>query len=328
MLKSWLGIDVSKDKLDVVLLQEDGSKKHKVYENNEMGCKKMVRWLERNARPDTHVCMEATGQYSLLAAEYLHQKGYKVSVVNPLRIKAYAQSRLTRNKTDRLDAYIIAEFCRSQDPAAWEPPSRAIRELQALVRYLDDLKSIRQQERNRLQSGITSECVIESLHSHIAMIDQQIKAVQQRINEWMEQEPELTHQKELLCSIPGIGELTAAKLLAEIKDVSAFDNAAQLAAYAGVTPRQHRSGSSVRGKSRQSKTGNSHLRKALYFPAIVASKHNPVVRSFCLNLENRGKIPMVIVGAAMRKLLHIVYGVLKSGKSFDPNYPGNLPVTP
>lgn len=319
MFKSWLGIDVSKDKLDVVLLQTE-RKQSGVFANNQAGCKKLVRWLANQQVDALHACLEATGQYSLLAAEVLYQAGYRVSVVNPLRIKAYGQSRLVRNKTDRLDALVIAQFCQNQHPPAWKPPSPAMQELQALVRYLEDLQSMRQQERNRLASGVKSSVVVEMLHDHIATLDHQIETVLERITDWINQHSELKQQKELLCSIPGIADLTAARLLAEIQDISVFENAPQLAAYAGVTPRQHLSGSSVHRKSRQSKTGNAHLRKTLYFPAIVACQHNPIIRAHCHRLEERGKLPMVIIGASMRKLLHIVYGVLKSGKPFDPNY--------
>ena len=319
MFKSWVGIDVSKDKLDVLMLRQD-ERKFKTFSNDQAGCKQLGRWLKRQQIKEHHVCMEATGQYSLLSAEYLYQKGYQVSVVNPLRIKAYGQSRLVRNKTDRLDAFIIADFCRSQCPPAWKPPSPAIKELQARVRYLEDLQSMRQQEHNRLHSGVTSPDIIQMLTEHIALLDQQIKTLKSDIAAWIDQHPELKRQKDLLCSIPGIADLTAAKLLAEVQDFHAFNSAAQLAAYAGVTPRQHLSGSSVHGKPHLSKTGNAHLRKALYFPAMVACKHNPFIRAQSQRLKQRGKLPKVIIGAAMRKLLHIAYGVLKSGQPFDPNF--------
>jgi len=319
MFKSWVGIDVSKDTLDVIILQQN-ERKFRTFSNDQTGCKQLSRWLKRQRIKEHHVCMEATGQYSTVSAEYLFQEGYQVSVVNPLRIKAYGQSQLVRNKTDRLDAFVIADFCRSQQPPAWKPLSPAIKELQARVRYLEDLQIMRQQERNRLNSGTTSPNVIQMLNDHIALLDHQIETLKGEIAAWINQHPELKHQKGLLCSIPGIADLTAAKLLAEVQDFHAFDSAAQLAAYAGVTPRQHSSGSSVRGKSRQSKTGNAHLRKALYFPAMVAITHNPIIRAHSQRLMERGKQPMVINGAAMRKLLHLAYGVLKSGQPFDPNF--------
>jgi transposase len=247
-----------------------------------------------------------------------------VSVVNPLRIKAYGQSRLIRNKTDKLDAFLIADFCLSQKPPLWSPPEPAVREVQELVRHLEDLQSMYQMERNRLKSGVRSLLVIDNLKQHIVYLEKQIKDVKISIQVHINQNRELKHQQCLLVTIPGIGKLTAAKLLGEIKNIHSFESAPQLAAYAGVTPRQRRSGSSVRGKSRFVKTGNANLRKALFMPALVAKKHNPIISAFCKRLEKRGKKPIVIVGAAMRKLLHISYGVLKSGKAFDPNYLNDL----
>ena len=138
------------------------------------------------------------------------------------------------------------------------------------------------------------------------------------IRSHIDSHPGLKGQRDLLLSIPGIGETTAAKLLAEIMDVKLYESARQLAAFAGLAPRPHESGSSVRRKARLSKSGAPRLRKALYFPAVVAMRHNPYVRAMSERLKERGKCPMQVIGAAMRKLIHIAYGVLKSGRPFDP----------
>lgn len=124
----------------------------------------------------------------------------------------------------------------------------------------------------------------------------------------------------LLVTIPGIGKLTAAKLLGEIRNILDFQSARQLAAYAGLTPQNFLSGTSVHKKTRLSKTGNANLRNILYMPAIVAKRYNPIVRSFCERLSCSGLKPMEVIGAAMRKLLHLAYGILKSGRPFDPDY--------
>ena len=318
MSKSILGIDIAKETFDVILLVS-GQAQHASFDNSPHGFTRLNKWLKKKQAGLVHACLEATGRYGEALAEHLHEAGHEVSVVNPARIKSYAQSQLKRNKTDRLDAHLIADFCRTQSPALWTPPPPAVRELQQMVRYLDALQSMRQQERNRLSSGLTDEVVIVSLTNHIAFLDQQIDDLQQQIQDHIDRHPDLKQQKDLLTSIPGIGDLTASKLLAEIRDIHAFEDVRQLVAFAGLNPRQHCSGSSVRGRSRLSKTGSASLRHALYFPAIVACTHNPVIRAFCQRLADRGKVPMVIIGAAMRKLLHIVYGVLKSGQPFDPS---------
>ena len=319
MSKTVVGIDVSKETLDVVLLVKE-QRRERSFRNDRGGFGQLVSWLGQQQAREGHVCLEATGRYSLPVTKYLYEEGVKVSMVNPARIKAYRDSQLKRNKTDRLDAYVIADFCRTQNPPTWQPPSPEVEELQALSRYLEDMDGQLQQERNRLSSGIESEYVIHSITDHMAYLSEQRKAVMTAMDEHIAQHEELKQQSELLCSIPGIGKLTAARLLAEIVDVRRFDNAAQLAAYAGVTPRQFYSGTSVHKKSRMSKMGNVHLRKALFMPAISAKKNNPVIREFCQRLEHNGKLKIVAVGAAMRKLLHLVFGVLKHKTRFDPHY--------
>lgn len=314
-----MGIDVGKEKLDVCLRWAD-RRIFSQFENTPAGHQKLLRWMNKQGANSVHVCMEATGQYGDAVAECLYQQGQIVSVVNPARIKHYGRSQLRRNKTDKADAELIADFCASQKPTPWSPPPAEFKDLQALVRRLDDLMSARQQEANRLESGVTTTPVIEDLKAHLAFLDQQIKKIKESIRELIDQHPHLREQRELLETIPGIGWLTAAKILGEIRSVQEFENARQMAAYAGLTPEHKQSGTSVHKKPRLSKTGNANLRKALFMPAISAKHHNPIVIAFCKRLLEAGLRPMEVIGAAMRKLLHIVYGVLKHGRPFDPNY--------
>jgi transposase len=315
-----LGIDVAKDKLDVVLLLEVQQSHSGVFANSPPGFEQLQRWLGKRLNGSVHVCLEATGRYSDAPAEFLYLAGHTVSVVNPARIKAFAASRLSRQKTDQTDARLIALFCQSQCPEPWTPPAPEQRALQAIVRHLHDLKAIRQQENNRLTSGVSAEPVIQALQHHILFLDQQIAGLEGQIHDHLNQFPHLKQQRDLLDTIPGLGELTIATLLAEVPDLLAFETAAQLAAYAGVTPRQFLSGSSIHRPTHISKCGNARLRAALYFPAMVALRHNPIVRAFGERLKASGHTGKSIVVAAMRKLLHLVYGVLKSGRPFDPNY--------
>jgi transposase len=276
--------------------------------------------LKHKQIKQVHACLEATGQYSDGVAQYLYEQGLAVSVINPARIKAYGRSKLQRNKTDKADAELIARFCVEQNPALWTPPPPHFKELQALVRRLDDLQINLAQEQNRLQSGTQSQTVIAGLKTHIAFLEEQIELVKQAIQDHIDQYPELTKQQELLISIPGVGKLTAAKLLGEVRNITDFEGARQLAAYAGLTPRNFFSGSSVRKKSVLTKTGNANLRKSLYMPAISAKRWNPIIKAFCERLLATGHSPMEVIAAAMRKLLHLAYGILKSGRPFDPNY--------
>lgn len=317
MTTSALGIDISKRKFDACLLREGGKLRHRVFPNTPDGFSQLSSWLAKHKAEHAHACLEATGIYGEALATYLHDAGHAVSVVNPAQIKAYAQSRLSRAKTDKADAALIAQFCAERRRPRWSPLSREVRELQALARRLDSLLEMRQMEANRLEVAGT-RAVKESLSEHIAFLDREIARARALIRSHIDSHPGLRAQRELLVSIPGIGGTTAAKLLSEIMDVKLYESARQLAAFAGLAPRLHESGSSVRRKARLSKAGAPRLRKALYFPAVVAIRHNPYVKEMSERLRARGKCPMQVIGAAMRKLLHLAYGVLKSGRPFDP----------
>jgi len=273
----------------------------------------LAAWLESLHLPRVHACLEATGSYSEAAALFLHERGHLVSVVNPLRIKGYAQSNMQRNKTDRLDAWLIASFCQTQEPDQWLPPSAEVKQLQALVRRIEVLEQMRQAEENRLANVVLE--VQPSLERMIALLKEEIIELERQIKEHIDRHPDLKQQSTLLQTIPGIGSRTANLLLSEI-EFERYDSARSIAAQAGVTPRKRQSGTSLK-QTNLSKLGNARLRKALYFPAIVARQHNEIVKEFAKRLKKRGKTPMQIVCAAMRKLLHIAFGVLKHKRAFD-----------
>lgn len=329
MSQSSLGIDVSKKTLDVCYLTAEQALSG-CFSNDQEGHKKLFNWVKKQAKDQkTHVCLEATGQYGEAISAFLYEKGYPISVVNPLRIKSYARSMMRRNKTDKADAQVIADFCLKQEPELWSPPPAHIKDLKVLVRRLDGLKNARQQERNRLQSGVTLASVVSDLREHIVYLDGKIKALEKLIQQHINQFPELKKQRNLLVTIPGIGKLTAAKILAEVPRITEFDDARQLAAYTGLTPRNVLSGTSVRGRAKLCKTGNAHLRQALYMPAIVAKKWNQIIKVFYERMLSNGLCKMAAIAAAMRKLLHLAFGILKSGRPFDPNHQlAQLPTSP
>ena len=327
MDKAVLGIDVSKDTLDGVLVLGEVSR-HATFQNNPAGYAQLEKWLSQDHSGSLHACLEATGQYSLGVAIFLHQQGYSVSMVNPVRIKAYGESRLRRNKTDKLDAHLIADFCLRQNPPVWTPPAENVRRLQALLRRLEDLQGMRQQELNRLKAGELIPDIQADLQGHLEELDQRLQTTQEHIVALVEQDPELKHTTDLLTSIPGIGHKTACLLIGEIPGLADFQEVNQLVAFCGLNPRQRRSGSSVNGPSRLSKLGNSRIRKGLYFPAIVAMKHNPLLKDFSERLLKAGKPKLCVIGAVMRKLIHLVFGILKSGQPFDPNFRKQLPLSP
>jgi transposase len=253
-------------------------------------------------------------------AKAMHEAGYKVSLVNPALMRAFSQSQLKRTKIDKADAILIARFCNMHQPPPWTPTAPEVRELQALVRRVETLEGMRVMEENRLGACVSSGPVRTSLEDHLGHLHQQIENTRRQIKNHIDQNPSLKVQAKLLESISGSGEATAALLLAELGNLAQFGNSRQVAAFAGLVPHIQHSGSSVRARSRLSKAGSPRLRKCLYFPAIVALPFNPVITAFGLRLSAAGKSKMLIVGAAMRKLLHLAYGVLKSRRAFDPHF--------
>jgi transposase len=313
-----LGIDIAKAKFDVALLGPEGKLRRKSCPNTPTGFAELTHWLRRHGARHVHAALEATGTYGDALAHYLHDAGHVVSVLNPAVTHAFAASQLARAKTDRIDAELIARYTATQHPAAWTPAQREVRELQALVRRLDALQGMKTQETNRLEAGPVVAAVRASIETIIATLIAEIKTVQRQIREHLDQHPSLRDQRDLLTSIPGIGEATAAVLIAELFD-KRYSSARQAAAFAGVVPRVCESGT-LKTRGRLVKMGPGRLRKALYFPALAALRFNPTLRGLQTRLRAAGKSPMVIVGAAMRKLIHLAFGVLKSGRAYDSTY--------
>lgn len=315
MFQITVGVDIAKKKFDVALLMES-KYKHKLFTNDEAGFEAFIVWLLTfNLLSRPLICMEATGAYSQPLADFLVAKGYSVSVVNPAKVKAFAQSELSRAKTDKADAKLIARYALSMQPGLWIPPPPAIRRLQALTRRLEHLLEIQQMERNRLDTA--DESITVSINSLLKTVEDEIKTIRQTINDLINDNPDLDNRRKLLESIPGIGSATIAHLLIALSSHQGFTNAKQVVAFAGLAPYLRESGP-WSGKTRIAKSGDPILRKVLYMPALCAWKHNPVIHDFCERLKANGKNGKAIVCAAMRKLIHIAFGVLKSGKPFDP----------
>jgi transposase len=319
MKQFYLGIDVGKESFTVALL--GGGQVHQShFKNDSVGFERLGRWLQKQEVERVHACMEATNRYWQGLALFLDNRGFKVSVVNPKLIKRHSQSVMQRNKTDRQDALTIADYCCKQQPERWQPAPLAYRELRELVRHVSALKSDRTRALNRQQSGLGTVAVLRAIEAQIEFLNQQIVDLEQQIIDHIDRDPGLKRDKELLLSIPGIGDTTAAVFLAEVQDVSRFSQARQLDAYAGLTPGQRESGTSAHGRPHLIKWGNVQLRTAFYMPALSAYRWNPVIAALHQRMQERGKSRMTIVTACMRKLLHLCYGVLKTRKPFDPDH--------
>jgi transposase len=313
-----LGIDVAKRTLAITLLTDTDTRHHLTCDNTHDGFAALDRWLQALGVTHVHACMEATNVYWEALAAWLHAHGHTVSVVNPARIAGYAKALMQRIKTDRQDSLIIALFCREHQPTSWEPTTPAQAKLRALVRLRHDLIQNRVQFQNRAGDATDADVkvVLESL---VQTLERETAAVEARIQEHLAAQEVVQTQVALLDSVTGIGVVTATLLYAELGDTRRYASAKATAAGVGVTPSQYESGTSVRRRSRMSKMGNADVRAALYLPALTAMRWCPAIRAFAERLAARGKPKKVIIGAVMRKLIHICYGVLKHQTPYDPS---------
>jgi len=311
-----IGLDVAKAKVDVCLRLANGKCRSKVIANNSAGFAELMAWLAKHGGAKAHACMEATGAYWEQLAECLSDADHPVSVVNPARVKAFGAAMGVRSKTDAADARVIADFCAAQRPELWRAPPVSVRTLKALVARRQALVDLRTEESNRLQ--VAHESVKTSIAAVLATLEAQIRAIEDQIRDHIDHDPTLRLQRDLLESVPGLGEATIPTLLGHLGGPTRFSSTKQAVAYVGVDVRHYESGSSVRGRPRMSKRGNARLRRALYMPAVVSMRLTTWGKAFAARLTEAGKPKMVIIGALMRKLVEIAFGVLKSGKPFDP----------
>lgn len=319
MQSASMGIDVSKATLDALLLTTDGQQAYQQVSNTPSGHQQLTTWLRQHTSDPVAVCLEATGRYGQAVAQHLHQQGYSVSVVNPAAVKHFAQAMMKRHKTDRSDAHVLACYQCHIQPPRWQPPTLMQSQLQELKRLADDLHLDRTRVKNRLEGLSASSPARRYLEAQLKQLEQQLVQVEDEIQQLLDDDTHLQAQYHLLVSIKGIGAMSASQVLAELPDLRQFASADQLVAYAGLCPHQQQSGAQ-RSVSWLSKQGNARLRKALYFPALSAKVHNPHLRAFAQRLTAAGKAKMVVVAAVMRKLLVLVYTILKSGQPYDPTF--------
>ena len=318
---SFVGIDVSKGRLDACLLGPEGPAREAAFPNDPHGHAALLAWADRHAAgTGLHFCLEATGPYSDPPATALADAGRLVSVANPARVKAHAAAGGQGNKTDPADARAIAEFARDRNPPAWQPPAPEVRALQGLVRRRDDLREMAARDKGRLDSPALTRAARQSVERAVKFLEREADRMQAQADALIAAAPALQADRDLLASIPGVGTQTASTVLAELPPAERLPSAQSAAAYAGLAPREFRSGSSVRKRTRLSKAGNARLRRALYLPTLTAIRFNPLLRGFFGRLVAAGKPKMRAVGACMRKLLMVCYGVLKNRAPFDPDW--------
>lgn len=324
----YLGIDVSKAKLDCTLLDPVTDKrKAKAVSNDRAGFEALSAWLAKQgvAMGEVHGVMEATGVYHVQAALWLSDAGMRVSVVNPAQVRDFAKGLAVRTKTDGTDSVILARYGALTQPQPWEAPPLEIRELKALIARLEALEADARRELNRREKALAAKApalVQESLDNHLASLGKEIARLQQAIDDHINRHPGLKADRERLLSIPAVGDKTANRMLAVLHSRK-FTSAEQVAAFLGLVPVEHRSGSSIQKRPRLAKNGDAKTRAVLYMAAIVATRYNPHVKALYARLCAKGKAKMAAIGAAMRKLVHLCFGVIKHQTTYQPNWAAN-----
>lgn len=324
---AFIGIDVSKEKLDVLWLRQSAPQKVKtrVFRNQRPLLKEVAQWLVKQtgeAPEDTHVVMEATSIYHENLAYALYETGFRVYVANPARVKEFARSEGVLNKTDKKDSLVLALYAQEKHSrlTLWQPEAKEIRQLRSLMARLEALEKDLQREKNRHEKALatdTSERVMASIEDMIAALEAEIRKLKGDIDNHINGHPILKNDRELLKSIPGVAEVCSIQLLALLRSRD-FTSARECAAFIGVVPVQVESGSSIRRQARISKAGRSSIRQKLYMAAVVACQHNPDINALKRRMQAKGKAGMAIVVAAMRKLVHIAFGVLKHQQGYIP----------
>ncbi len=322
----YLGMDVAKAKLDCcLLLDEAGTKrKTKVVANSRAGIAGLLEWAAKLgvSAVQLHVVMEATGVYHEQAALVLADAGVTVSIINPAQIKDFGKGLAVRTKTDSVDSIVLARYGVLLKPAAWLPPPMEARELQALLARRDAVAEDLRREQNRHEKACATDTpplIVQSITASIEFLRAELERLQKAIDDHIDRHPGLRRDMALLTSIPAVGERVGNNMLAVIH-AHRFESAEQVAAYLGLVPIERQSGSSVLGRARLSKAGPARVRAVLYMAAVVATQCNPHIKALYQRLIARGKSKMSALGAAMRKLVHLCFGVIKNQRPYEPNY--------
>jgi transposase len=291
--------------------------------NTPQGFVGLLEWVQRQGKVGAEqviAALEPTGPYHEALALALYEAGMQVVVVNPAHLRKFAQGLAVRGKTDAKDSMMLARYAAQPERRLWQPAPAEVRELQALMGRLEAVEVELRRERNRQQAAELArdpQLVQASIADSIAFWRAEQDKLKRAIEQHIDRHPGLKAEHQRLLSIPAVGEKTATRMLCVLL-ARRFAKASQAAAFVGLTPIEHESGSSVRGRPRLSKCGDPKLRAALYMAAVVAIRHNPDVRALYQRLVHKGKAKMSALCAAMRKLVHICFGVIKNQQDYTP----------
>ena len=331
ILKQALGIDVAQKELVVSLgcMHEDLSTEiyaHKVFPNTKNGFSTLVSWTKKRVDSNVKVryVMEATGVYHESLAYYLAQEDHEVSIVLPNKISNYFRTLETKTLTDKTASETIVMFGLERKLDLWKRPKPIFKKLRQLTRERDQIVQERTMAKNQLHADLAEAephpSSINRIKKRIALLNKQEKEIQQEIAKMAKEDQEVSRSIEDIRSIPGVGLLTAATVLAETNGFELIRNKRQLTSYAGLDVREKQSGTSIRGKARISKKGNRYLRKAMHLPALAAIRHSDRFKGTFVRLVSKHGIKMKAAVAVQRKLLEMIYTVYKSQTLYNEDY--------
>lgn len=323
---TWVGLDLGQQEFVAAIAPQEEQAPtihvpHRAFPNTPVGRKDFLRWLrEQGLKPrEVSVCMEATGMLALHWARPMRRYLGVLAIVNPARPAAYAKALGIFDKTDRVDACVLAWFGRKNHPKASKLPSPADARLKNLVRLRRRLEQVLRGWKQHLQGiglGKRRGAPTAFLRAHEGLLEW----IDEQIDEIIFANPQQREDFERLQTIPGVGAKTARLVLAELGDLRQYSRT-EITSLAGLFPRLHQSGTSVYKRPRLVKGGGAHLRSGLYFPAITAKRYCPTLHQSAQQLLKRGMAPKAVVGAIMRKLLLLMRALLVTNTNYDPNFP-------
>ena len=303
---SYVGIDVSKDKLDIAVL---GERPEKQVDNTREGMEKLVERMQE-IKPEL-IVVEATGGYQRNVVDALFHAGLSVAVVNPARVRQFARASGVLAKTDKLDAQVLAVFGQRVQPKRYEGKNEAEKELSALLVRRKQLEEMLKAEQNRLRT--VSPVLRGSVERIITILKEEKKRLEEQIEQFLKEQKDWQAQREILGSAPGVGKVATATLLADLPELGKMDRK-KIAALVGVAPMNYDSGKK-RGY-RKTKGGRTDVRSVLYMSTLVATRYNPVIQARYQQLLKRGKLKKVALTACMRKFLTILNAMVRDQQPF------------
>ncbi len=331
IVKQVLGIDVARKELVVCLasMQDDWTSElisHRTFANSEKGFEAMILWVKKLSTESIPVryVMEATGVYHEALAYFLEEKGHAVSVVLPNKISSYFKSLDVKTVTDKTASDAIAQFGLERNLDNWRRPKEIFRDLKQLTRERDQTVDERTVAKNQLHAEETqaypNKKSVTRIKARIKLLNKQVTEIKEEIAALVMKEKDVSKSVDRICSIPGVGLLTAATVLGETNGFELIRNKRQLTSYAGFDVQEKQSGTSVKGKPRISKKGNKHLRKAMHLPALSAIRHEERFKAIFVRLVSKHGVKMKAAVAVQRKLLEMIYTVYKTNTLFDKDY--------